>query len=266
MSDLFMQPFESIYPLCFVGDYSKMKKVFSIITFYAFLMAGNLYAQSKEDVVYMKNGSILRGKVIENITGVQTSIEIVGRNIIVIPDSAVKMVLMDQAVQSKDRVNSASKVEMLSNVSFYGGSKNSGGFTFITSYRFPFRMSVGAGIGTEWFDHQQIPFIADVKYSFLQGSWSPYVYAQGGYAVPLSKKIEGDWSEYYGGALAGTGAGMRFNFSNRNALVFSLGYRYQKTKTITGLYPWYSSYPSQYETIRYDTYNRLTFSFGFLFN
>jgi hypothetical protein len=242
-----------------------MKKIISLIAACAVFMAGNLYAQSKEDVVYLNNGSILRGKVTENIRGLQTTIEILGRNIIVIPDSAVKMILMDQDIASKERENKASPVEMAANISFYGGTKNSAGCSFITAYCFPFRLSVGMGIGNEWFDHQQIPFLADVKYSFLKGSWTPYVYVQGGYAVPLSKKVDGDWSEYYGGVLAGTGAGLRFNFTRHNALLFSLGYRYQKTKTVTNSYPWISAY-QPYETILYNEFNRLTFSFGFLFN
>jgi hypothetical protein len=243
-----------------------MKKILPVFAFFVLVMTCKSVAQSKEDVVYLNNGSILRGKVIENVVGVRTSIEIFGRNIIVIPDSLVKMILMDQPVQAKDRENKASPVEMAANVNFYGGSANSGGFTFITSYRFPFRLSTGVGVGIEWFDHQQIPIMADVKYYFLKGSWSPFVYGQCGYAFPLSKKVEGDWSDYYGGVLAGAGGGMRFNFTNHNALIFSVGYRYQKTKVVTGAYPWYSSYYQPYETIRYDEFNRLAFSFGFLFN
>lgn len=228
-------------------------------------MAGNVYSQSKEDAVYLSNGSILRGKIIENVSGIKITIEIVGHNIIVVPDSVIKMILVDQKIAVNESGNMASPVEMAATVNFYGGSKNSGGFTFITSYRFPFRLSVGGGLGIEWFDHQQIPFIADIKYSFLKGGWSPYIYAQGGYAVPLSQEGDDEWTEYQGGTLAGAGAGMRFSFSKCNALFFSMGYRYQKTETLLNQYPWSSSFP-QYETTRYDEYNRLTFSFGFLFN
>ncbi len=242
-----------------------MKKIYLLVVLFYLFIAGNICAQSKEDAVYLKNGSILKGKVIESLTGVQCTIEIIGHNIIVVPDSLIKMILMDQVIPTMERENKSSPVEMAAGVNFYGGSENSGGFTFITSYRFPFRMSVGGGLGIEWFEHQQIPFIADIRYYFLKGSWSPYVYAQGGYAVPLSQRSDYEWIKNYGGVLAGTGAGMRFNFSRRNALFFNLGYRYQKTKTITTDYPW-MSYPQNSETIRYDEYNRLTFSFGFLFN
>lgn len=242
-----------------------MKYVIPLIGMFNLIMAGSTFAQSKEDVVYLINGSILRGKVIENSIGVKTTIEIVGNNIIVVPDSLIKMIRMDQIITAKVRENKVSPVEMAAKVNFYGGSKNSAGFTFVTSYRFPFRLAVGAGTGIEWFEHQQIPFIADVKYYFMKGQVSPYVYAQGGYAVSLSQEGDNEYSEYHGGVLAGSGAGLRFNFTRRNALFFSLGYRYQKTETITNPYPWSSYYP-QYETIRYDEYNRITFSFGFIFN
>jgi hypothetical protein len=243
----------------------EIKITFCFISFCTLLMYGNLHAQTREDVLYLANGCILKGKVIENISGDKTTIKIVGNNIIVVPDSLIKMLLLNQAIPVKEHANIASPVEMTSNVNFYGGSQNSGGFTFITSYRFPFRLSAGAGMGIEWFDHQQIPFIADIKYCFLKGWWSPYIYTQCGYAVPLSQEGEDEWTENHGGALAGTGVGMRFNFSRRNAVVFSFGYRYQKTETLLNQFPWSSTYP-QYETTRYDEYKRITFSFGFLFN
>ena len=243
-----------------------MQKTLLLFIFLTFCLAGNSNAQSREDVVYLNNGSILRGKVIENISGDHITIGIIGNNTIVIPDSAVKMILRDQKISSGTGENVAGPVEMAANANFYGGSKNSGGFTFITSYRFPFRLSIGGGLGIEWFDHQQIPFLLDVKYCFKKGLWSPYIYSQGGYSVPLSEKVEGDYSSYYGGLMAGLGGGMRFSFSNRNALVFSLGYRYQKTKNVIESYPWYSSLYQPSETILYTEFNRLTFSFGFVFN
>jgi len=254
---------QTFYSLCTVYT-GFMNKIPSLLALCAFFMTAGLYAQSREDAVYLFNGSILRGRVIENIPGVKTSIEIIGHNMIVIPDSAIKMILMDQKIPSENHEKLASPVEMAANAAFFGGSKNSGGFTFITAYHFPFRLAVGGGIGIEWFDQQQIPFMVDVKYYLTKGSCSPFVYAQGGFAVPLSKKADGDYTDHYGGTLAGTGGGLRFNFTNHNAMVFSIGYRYQKTKAITDSYPWISSYQT-FETIRYDEFNRLTFSFGFLF-
>jgi len=182
-----IQPFKPSAPH-YIHEYGSMTKTLLILLTLTAFLGSSLYAQSREDVIYLNNGSILHGKVIETVSGQHTTIEIVGRNLVVVPDSLLKMILMDQVIPSKDRENKSSAVEMAASVSFFGGTKNSAGCSFITSYRFPSGISVGAGIGNEWFDHQQIPFIADYRYSFLKGSWSPYVYAQTGYAIPLSKK------------------------------------------------------------------------------
>ena len=224
-----------------------------------------LVAQSAEEVIYLKNGSILRGNILETDTGVNVRFEIIGRNQLVIPDSAIQLILKNQQNQSSGNETLTSPVELAANVSFYGGSKNSGGFTFVTSYHFPFRLSAGVGLGTEWFNYQQLPFSADVSYCFFGGPCSPFLYAKVGYALPLSKKENEYEPDYYGGVLAGTGAGLRFNFTKCNALIFSLGYRYQKSKAITGTNLWYLS-GHQDETITYTEFNRITFSFGFLFN
>ena len=109
------------------------KSKYFVVLLIAFLTL-TVNAQRKEDVLYLHNGSIYRGKVLESITGVSTKIEITGRNIIVVPDTLIKMILMDQKVPLFDRESKSSPVEMAARANFYGGTKNTGGFTFITSY------------------------------------------------------------------------------------------------------------------------------------
>jgi hypothetical protein len=241
-----------------------MKKTFTLLFFLTMLFSLSSLAQSREDQVYLNNGSIYRGKVTGTVKGQSVSIEIQGRNLIVLPDSAVKLILLDQPVAAADQVSVPSPLNFLALASFFGGSTNSGGFTFVSSWRFPCRISAGAGMGIEWFTHQQIPLFADLRYDILKGRVSPLVYAQAGYGIPLSQKVDGDYNNYYGGMLLGAGAGLRLNFARHNALTFTLGYRYQKTKTVGGYYPWMSSLQS--ETILYDTFNRLNFTFGYIFN
>jgi len=242
-----------------------MKNSLILLTVFLFLLCGNVQSQSREDAVYLHNGCILRGKVIENIKGVQTTVEIVGRNLLVIPDSTIKMILMDQEIPSKNRISNPSPFGIAAQLNFYGGSENSGGFTFAPSYTFPSRISTGILFGVEWFNYQQMPLMGEVKYYILKKACSPYIFAHCGYSFPLSKNMESNYIENFGGIVAGTGVGIRYNFARRNALIFNLGYRYQKSKIVTGSAPWSSVYP-RVETIRYKELNRLTFSFGFLFN
>lgn len=231
--------------------------------FFILLIMNGLVAQSnKSDAVYLTNGSILRGKIIENVVGKYVKIEMVGSSILVIAEQDVDHIMLREAIPLKKRDAKPQGIEVLPAISFYGGSKFNSGFTTITSYRFPFRLSVGAGIGIEWFNVAGLPVFADLKYNFLKGGLTPYVYTQAGYSLPLASNPEGDYSTHYGGPLFAAGVGLRKNFSNRNAFVFSLGYRFQQMRTDFGYY-WYSQ---NYDTIRYDKFNRFVFSLGFIFD
>lgn len=231
--------------------------------FFILLIMNGLVAQSnKSDAVYLTNGSILRGKIIENVVGKYVKIEMVGSSILVIAEQDVDHIMLREAIPLKKRDAKPQDIEVLPAISFYGGSKFNSGFTTITSYRFPFRLSVGAGIGVEWFNVAGLPVFADVRYNVLKGGLSPYVYSQAGYSMPLATNPTGDYSTYYGGPLFAAGVGLRKNFANRNAFVFSLGYRFQQMRTDYGYY-WYSQ---TYDTKRYDRFNRFAFSLGFIFD
>ncbi len=231
--------------------------------FFILLIMNGLVAQSnKSDAVYLTNGSILRGKIIENVVGKYVKIEMVGSSILVIAEQDVDHIMLREAIPLKKRDSKPQGIEVLPAISFYGGSKFNSGFTTITSYRFPFRLSVGAGIGVEWFNVAGLPVFADVRYNVLKGGLSPYVYSQAGYSMPLATNPTGDYSTYYGGPLFAAGVGLRKNFANRNAFVFSLGYRFQQMRTDYGYY-WYSQ---TYDTKRYDRFNRFAFTLGFIFD
>jgi hypothetical protein len=217
----------------------------------------------KKDAVYLMNGSILRGKIIENVIGKYIKIEMIGSSILVIPEQEIDHIILREALPVKQREAKQAGVEVFPAITFYGGSSSTGGFTTVTSYRFPFRLSAGAGIGIEWFKTAGLPVFADIKYSFLKGSITPFVYSQAGYTLPLAKNQDGEYMTYHGGPLFGAGVGLRKNFTNRNAFIFSLGYRYQQTRTTydNNYYYW-----GELLTERIDRYNRIAFTIGFLFD
>lgn len=227
------------------------------------LMMNGLKAQSnKSDAVYLTNGSILRGKIIENVVGKYVKIEIVGSSILMIPEKDVDHIIMREAIPVKIRESKPAGVEVLPDITLYGGSSSTGGFTTITSYRFRFRLSAGAGIGIEWFKTAGLPVFADLKYNFLKGGLTPFIFTQAGYMMPLAKNQDGENTSYHGGPLFAAGLGLRKNFTNHNAFLFSLGYRFQQTRTAYDYY-WYSS---TYQTERIDKYNRIALSIGFIFD
>jgi hypothetical protein len=227
-------------------------------------------AQSKnQDAVYLKNGSIIRGKILETLVGKSVRIETIGRNVLVLSEGDIERVAMDEPVPSSENNNADhSGYQALADIGFLGGSDNNLSLLLTNSWQFKNRLSVGAGFGVEKFSYQVLPVYADVRYTILKGSLSPFVYMQGGYAFPLGSSAEGNSyqeTDLKGGGMLNPGIGLRYNFSNRNAFVFSIGWRYQELrKTWKYTYWYYSADDQSYEGI--DFYRRIAIRIGFIFN
>jgi hypothetical protein len=229
--------------------------------------------QNESDALYLINGSIIRGKVLESIPGQGVKIEIVGNNILVIPENEVQKVIMREGTfESNDLACRHSGFEIFPQAHFYGGSDQSGGFSVSGLYTMPFRLSAGIGTGVEWFNGAKLPLFAIADYKFLKGDLSPFVYGQAGYAFALENDPDnyyyyGSDQKNYGGILLGAGAGIRKDFSSHAAFTFSVGYRYQKSRMTSEYNIWYDGDPSHMmNTERIEKFNRISISLGFLFN
>ena len=222
---------------------------------------------NRQDAVYLRNGSIIRGKVLENVVGKYTRIETVGRNVLVIPETDIERLALDEPVPQKERTDPKPfGYTALADLGFMGGDENTMSLMLINGYQFKNRISVGAGFGIEKFKEQVIPVFADVRYNFLKGEITPFVYLQAGYSYPLGKSAAGNTTDIKGGALINPGIGLRLNFTTHNALIFSLGWRYQEIRShYTNFYYWGGPvYDNGYD--RTDFYRRIAVRVGFVFN
>jgi hypothetical protein len=222
----------------------------------------------RQDAVYLRNGSIIRGKVLENVVGKYTRIETVGRNVLVIPEGDVEHLVLDELIPPKDRTDPKPYGYVaLADIGFMGGKQNTMSLALINGYQFRNRLSVGAGFGVEKFDEQVIPVFADLRYNFLKGGITPFIYLQGGYSFPLGKSLEGNTTEIKGGSLINPGIGLRMNFTTHNALIFGIGWRYQEIRSHYNYYYYggpYSLIDNGYD--RTDFYRRIAVRIGFVFN
>lgn len=224
-------------------------------------------AQStKQDAVYLKNGSILFGRILENMDGKQLRIEIIGHNQLVIPYSDIETI-EKEVKKTHEKVLQKGPIEVINSIHFYGGSRNSGGFSVLASYRFPCQAAVGLGSGIDIYNYELLPVFTEIDYYFLKGPFNPFLYGRAGLSFPLSKAASDQWNiqEYKMGTLAGVGAGLRMNLSSHTSFIFSAGYRYQKTRMVSSYPEWYSGYPSQ-TTERIDEFNRINISLGIILN
>lgn len=78
------------------------KSPYCRFVFFILLIMNGLVAQSnKSDAVYLTNGSILRGKIIENVVGKYVKIEMVGSSILVIAEQDVDHIMLREAIPLK---------------------------------------------------------------------------------------------------------------------------------------------------------------------
>ena len=220
----------------------------------------------RQDAVYLRNGSIIRGRVLDNVVGKYTRIETVGRNVLVIPEADIERLVMDEPVPQKERKDPKPYgYSAFADLGFMGGDQNTLSLMMINGYQFKNRLAAGCGFGIEKFKEQVIPVFADVRYNFLSGGISPFVYLQAGYSFPLGTTGEGSTVEIKGGAMINPGVGLRLNFAAHNALIFSLGWRYQEIRSHYTYYYWGGPLADNgYDRI--DFYRRIAVRVGFVFN
>jgi len=218
----------------------------------------------EEDVIYLVNGNIIRGKIIEYKSGEYVKIKSYDRNVWVFKEDEIDKIVKEKVVQESDlvQVKKEKGYYNYTGIGILAGSRYSNlsaPFTIqtVNGYQSKGSLYFGGGIGVEFFDEISIPVFADLRYRLLNSEFSPYLFAQGGYSLPLENNWE--YRKAKGGPMASIGIGVMFPLNFRTALSFSLSYRYQQL-----LYVETDSW-SGYETKIYEQYNRLGIRFGFLF-
>lgn len=197
---------------------------------------------NQNDVVYLNNGTFLRGTVSELIPGKSLKICFAGHDTLVIQMSDVKEI-RKEAIPEQHGFEEGVKAWGYTNITEFsmglgfseGLNRNRespdrqfsmsistlNGFT-VTPY-----IQIGLGTGLElWKARGFIPIYIDLRANILKYVDSPFLYVNVGYAPGW---VKGETGMGLGGALAGLGAGARFRTS-KVALVISVGYRFQQTR------------------------------------
>ena len=82
-----------------------MKKTLALLAF-ALMSVGSVSAQSLQDVVYLKNGSIIRGVVIEQVPDGNVKVQTADGSVLVYPMTEVQKIQKEQSrVQSPSHGN-----------------------------------------------------------------------------------------------------------------------------------------------------------------
>lgn len=220
------------------------------------------------DHVYLKTGSIVRGKIVEIAPEDHVKIEDLSGNLWNFTMSEVEKITSEPFQWEQQKVPEppagfdAGFVNMTSIGFLAGSSLNEQAAPFslasVTGYRTSSGLFAGIGAGVEFLTRNYVPLFLDLRYDLFGGDVVPYLVVKGGYSLPLDGEDQNNdlTSKYSGGPLLGVGAGLKIRTRHHLAWDLSLLYRYMET-SYTETYGWNNQ---EYEYT--DIYNRIEIRLG----
>ena len=249
-----------------------MKKTALIV--YALLFVVNIcFAKNtKRDVIYLKNGSVINGQIVSSLPTGQVKIRTKDNSLWVFEPSQIDSIHYSQSIISGYNYHpgyfNLSEAGILA-----GNSKNKYDAPFslmnINGWQFKNRVSVGFGAGIEMMSETYLPVVADIRYYLKKQGVNPFFAIQGGYTFALDKPdpqyvytYSGIWGgssstlkmKATGGLLLNPSVGLITPINENMALTFSAGYRMMRHRY------------SREDNYKIDMdYNRLSVKIGLLF-
>jgi hypothetical protein len=239
-----------------------------LITILLITISLQLSAQRYKDALYLKNGSIVYGKLMEiadNKYKMQTS----DGSLIIYPESDVdKLVKEIPAFQARRTEGLGMSLE----AGLLLGAQNSEydapfSFNFIGNYAFKTKNILGIGSGVEFIGVPFVPLFMEYKYIVKDSKASPFFFARGGGLIHLADNdTEYDpyqyiKHDYRGGFSATIGTGISWAKDGFEPYL-SFAYRYCSTSYKQNTYINGNNY---YDYKYENNYNRLEVKFGFRF-
>ncbi|MCH2046319.1 MAG: hypothetical protein MK212_19550 [Saprospiraceae bacterium] len=244
-----------------------IKKMICSILFLG--LALNSFGQKlMEDIIYLKNGSILRGQIMEYKPDGNIKIEIAGGSVLVYPASDVVEIKKEEAKnQPQYRLNKADRPllipenkkiynifmgKLMMGINAFSEPAAGIGLYWATGYRFNRFANVGLGIGIERNDaFNFMPIFVDFRGYLMKTSTSMYYSLGVGYSVALhtaSWRFDGDVESQTGGLYLHPAIGVRFKSRKRTHLMMDFGYTIQ-SNNLTFINSWSGNSTTQKTTL-----------------
>jgi hypothetical protein len=239
-----------------------MKKILILVLITLFFSA-YLEAQQSRDALYLKNGSILYGKILEMKDGQYRIKTPEGMLFTFSAGEVEKFILGEQSEKKAVRINDPDGL---------GFRMESGLLLGSSSEFFPILFAVNPGIsftfnrrhtfcfltGGDIFEHYYLPLLLEYRYNVIKNNVAPFIYVKGGALISLS--LDDEYSNYRGGWTYGIGTGFRWPIGTIESFI-KMGYRFGYTveESDGSIYDSGINYTYEYY------FNRLEMTWGFTF-
>lgn len=200
-----------------------------------------------QDVVYLKNGSIIRGTIIEQVINKSIKIETADRNVFVYQmneiDKLTKEAVLKKSSGSLSHSGLKSGYKGIVELGYQVGVGDFGmdrlNLNIINGYQINPYFSLGLGTGLRYyFDAEAalVPVFADFRAYLINNKTSPYLSLGVGYSFDATNDFKGV------GFLLNPTVGVSFKFSDKSAINIGIGYEMQKIDFIyDGYFGYFSS-------------------------
>ncbi|MDY4789135.1 MAG: hypothetical protein SO179_01015 [Bacteroidales bacterium] len=225
-----------------------MKKYLALLLF-ALITTVSFGQSNYQDVVYLKNGSIIKGTIIEQVPNKSIKIETADRSVFAYQmdeiEKLTKEVIQGKSGGSLSNSGLQSGYKGIVELGYQIGTGDYGmdrlKLNIINGYQINPYFSLGFGTGLRYyFDAEAalIPVFADFRANFMNNKISPYLSLGVGYSFDATNDFEGV------GFLLNPTVGVSFKVSDKSAMNVGLGYEMQK---MDFYYYYYDGYYSSSE-------------------
>ena len=239
------------YAFLSVVKASGIKKICFIFSLISITLA--VSGQTRKGKIYLKNGSIIKGKITESESSDTLRVKSAG-NLWVFPANEIEKTGYP-AKRSKGK-ESEGVSGFLNHTQLGvqpGNNQNSENAPFFfhseLNYRYSNKILFGIGSGVEFFKDTHLPVFGNIEYRFRNAWFTPYLFCKAGYTFPLENTQPAYYNivPYYsmssawpaplyngsnlkakGGVLLNPGFGIVNMFSYNFGMSFSVGYRFTR--------------------------------------
>jgi len=241
-----------------------MKKHIAILILLVFALLP-LSAQKSRDVLYLKNGSMIYGKLIE-VKDNQYKIRTSDGSIFIFSGTEIEKFVNEAPVFDGRKKNGFG---FAMEAGFLVGAQSSEyhapfSFNCLASYTANTKNLISLGSGVEFIGKPYAPLFFEYKYSFNNRRATPFIFARCGKLFYIGQEGDGseandmyDQKDFKGGFSCALGTGISWVKEDFETYL-SFAYRYAETSFVQKNY---NNYDATYE----NAYNRLEVKLGFKF-
>ncbi len=233
------------------------------------LISSNVRAQKWEDVIYVKDGSIIHGQIVTD--SIKSKVRILNHSgdILVFATQRIDSITREKPFEYKAFIFNQPGSEFIIEGALLIRTGNNTidkpvipGFAIGYSYRFQPYFSAGTSMGIEFYEEMEVPLSGFVKFRSPRKNVAPVFYFGTGYTLPTEKNRT-DWDYSYkasGGIHVTTGIGIEKILSENSSVTFGFTYHYQELNYhLTPQHQWVLVRD------RKEIYNRFKLSLGYVF-